>query len=56
MTKQKRDSGNRQEAGAERSMQSASPAQAKTDKEVASQSKAGGKRGAGGSAKRKGRR
>ncbi|HJV00606.1 MAG TPA: hypothetical protein VJ752_08665 [Burkholderiaceae bacterium] len=53
MAKQKTDSGNKQEAVAGRSSQSAQPAQQKSGKEAASQGKEGGKRGGGAKQKRK---
>ncbi|MBA5638586.1 hypothetical protein H3H37_16115 [Duganella sp. LX20W] len=53
MAKQKTDSGNKQEAGGDRSTQSAQPAQTKSGKEAASQGKGGGKRGGGAKQKRK---
>lgn len=52
MAKQKTDSGNKQEAGAGRSSQSAEPAQTKSGKQAVSQDK-GGKRGGGAKQKRK---
>lgn len=53
MAKQKTDSGNKQEAGAAGSSQSASPVQPKSGKETASHGKGGGKHGGGAKQKQK---